>query len=704
MANVFDQFDEDPVAPTAKAVPKAVAANPFDVFDEPAPQPISPTRDYAQQILHGLGRGIAAIPALPGDIGALMGAGIDWATGASPQAQQQAQEIAGGGILPTSRETIGFAERNLIGERPQAQSKGAEFAGNVAQYVPGGMMAGPGGVLGRAALGAATGAASEGAREMGLPGWAQFAAGMAPGMLTGLARSVSSPASKVVQRAVSETPDRTWRQAERLFQQGKDVGVPLMPSEALAPNVGGGPISQLAADVRATPAGGPIMSPVFEQRPTRITKSATSAIRAIGPKAKPDDILKEARKVAETAIKDLERKRVKGTENWYALADEIDIPPNTIDPIIARVNEKMDKFSVGSEIHNKLAATRRQLRGQPPEDSSMQAVYDQALREAMGEPPPVRKPETNSARLSGIYKDLKASIKPAVGPSAEGPLRRYAGTLGPIADDIQQTLVANNQTFATAEDLYKRLSKPVEAMAGTKDAPSIVTRIMDAKDMNELRSLMLSPDNVDPATVQQLAGLFKSQGKEDVLRSWFRAYLGRELNQASKRLQTGKNPSMGANFVTRVYGTDDQKAIMNAYLREVDQTGAAERGFRNLVEVLERTAKTPGMGSTATRLQTADQLGGGVGPAMAGLAGTAALAGTGVETVGFAGAYLGANAVQRAINKAYLNMGSKKIAKALTDPDGLKKLRALAKKDPRSPAAASSVLAILGGNGGEDKD
>jgi hypothetical protein len=128
----------------------------------------------------------------------------------------------------------------------------------------------------------------------------------------------------------------------------------------------------------------------------------------------------------------------------------------------------------------------------------------------------------------------------------------------------------------------------------------------------------------------------------------------------------------------------------------LDSTGGALRGWQRFAQVLERTAKTPGMGSpTAARLQLEESMSGGMPAAIAGMGAAAVLSSLG--TPGAAGAgYLGASMTQRFLHRQAVKMGQRSIAKALTAPDSIKKLRALARKDPRSPAAAASAMALLG--------
>src|SRR5512135_3419018 len=70
--------------------------------------------DYLSQIVHGLGRGAAAIPGLAGDIPAMAGRGAEWlgskiAPETTAGIAETVRPIASLLTPPTSAETVGFA-------------------------------------------------------------------------------------------------------------------------------------------------------------------------------------------------------------------------------------------------------------------------------------------------------------------------------------------------------------------------------------------------------------------------------------------------------------------------------------------------------------------------------------------------------------------------------------------------------------------
>lgn len=641
-------------------------------------------QDYPMQILHGLGRGVAALPGLGGDIANLLGAGVDWlGNKIAPETNAGIKAlIAPIPNLPTSAQTIGAAERNLIGERPTPKSTGARITGNVAQYIPGSLIPMGAGAtttanLAKAGLlGATSGLASEGAREAGLPPAVQFAAGLAPGLAVSGANLLSgrTGAGGLVRQATSELSPEDWQRAQQIQAQAREVGVPLLGSEALAPNVGPGAIGQLAADIKATPRGAPILNPVFEQRPAVVTSAVKRTVAPLGPSSSADDVLNSAQATVQRAIDNAAKERSRVTDPLYKAATPIDVPAQAVAPIIDNIDSAVAGVGAKSDIGKALTA----LRGKLMTDTG---------------------PETNTGHLNTIYKELRDSL--SMSPEMGGAARSHVGVLSPIATQINDVLRTNNPVYAHASDLYQRLSGPVNFLSGEPGGPpALYRKIAEAPNNEALRRLMLDPENVSPETVATIGTLFNN--KPEALSAWTRHYLENALDKTSKRLQSGENPALGANWANLVAGTPQTRGVLDAYLQQIDPSGGAQRGLGRLLDVLERTAKTPGTGSpTAQRMQLGQSLGGGPASTAAQIGFGAAVSATGVPAGQLAGGYLVAGGIANQIRRAYLNLGAAKIAKALTAPDSVGRLRALARKDPGTPAAASSVMAILGGRAKE---
>lgn len=687
--------------------------------------------DYISQILHGLGRGAAAIPGLAGDIPAMAGQGAEWlGSKVAPETTagiaETVRPIASLLTPPTSAETVGFAERNIIGPRPTPASPGSRFAGNVAQYVPASMLPiGGGGTAANIAkqglLGAVSGASSEAAREAGLPTGVQIAAGLLPGLVVGGSNLLSgrTGASGEIRKSLRDTAPADFKAAAERQAAGRAIGVPLMGQEALAPEVGSGPIGALAAGVASTPSGGSRIAKVFESRPTRITTAVKSATAALGPAASADDVLTSIKDTAASAINAAKAERTRVTSPLFQAAGKTDIPADAIAPIVAQIDDAIAGAGAGSKLGSALTKLRSQLAPNAMDEETRLAALNSSLaklseRSHANIPTSstdlhklmsaVQSPyETNTARLQNIYQELRDSLDDPL--MLEGSLRKQSGILRPIAAQLQDALASNNTVYRQANDLYQRMSGPVRALTGDPENPGLMARVAAAPNNESLRRLLLDPENISPQNVAEIANVFRSQGRLEDLGAFMRHAMENQFNNAGRQMQSGANPAMGVKFGNAVYGTENQRALMSAYWDQLDPTGGAGRGMETLFKVLDRTGRTPGMGSpTATRLQLGESLGGGPASTAAQLGAGAIMAATGLPAGQFAGAYLISSGILGQIRRAYLSLGAARIARILTDPDAVGKLRAIAKKDPASPAAATAVLSLMGGRAAAGKE
>lgn len=690
-ANPFDQFDTPSTASKA---------NPFDIFDsrqEPATAavttdpaqallqsgagPRSQIQDVVTQGLHGLGRGIAAMPGFGGDISNLLGAGVNWVGNrVAPETNTAVKGLLSGvpGVLPGSAETMGFAERNIIGKRPEPQTAVGRFVGNVTPYIPGAMIPTGGpttalGLLGKAGMGALSGVASEGAAEAGLPPAAQVAAGLLPAAgAAGISALRGGPAAGLVRRATTGFTPETWEQGAQLQQAGRDVGIQLSGPEALAPKVGPGALGQLMSDVKATAQGGPILNPVFENRPEQIRQAVTSQVAKVGPASSADSVFQSVKGTAQRAIEELDKQRTAATRKLYSAAGPVLVPDDSVASLVGKVDAAIEAAPESGKLRSALESFKNQI----------------TTKDGL---------QTRTSALDTVRKEFAHRLRNASGLDAGGDIREFSGVLGPLNSELKSVLTTNNPYYASADSLYQKLSQPLNELAGTPDNPSLVRRISEAKSNEQLRRLMLDSENIGPQEVDTIASMFKAQNNTEGLSAWVRHYLENSFDKASKRLQSGENPALGAKWADMIAGTPQTKGVYDAYLNQLDPTGGAQRGWDRFLSVIERTGKIPGIGSpTAQRLQMADELASGAAPSAAGILAAGGLAAVGGPGLSGAG-YVGGTWINKFIRDQAVKMGSERLAKIMTDPDSVGKLRALARKDPASSQAAAAVMAILGG-------
>jgi len=632
-------------------------------------------KDIGVQTAHGLGRGVAGSFGIPGSAQQF----TSWISSLLGKTGEGLGSSPFGAIdLPTSPEATAWAERNVIGDRPTPQTSTGRFVGDVAEYLPPSLIGGPtglAGVAGRLGYGLASGVASEGAKEAGASPLVQALAGLSPGIAVGGAKMLTHQfgPSASIRTAAGDIEPEQWQKGTTLSQAGREVGVPLMGHEALSPEVGQGPLGMLATKMSGTYAGGPLIRNVMEQRPTQVAQAAQKEIGKLGPSSTVEDVLSRTKDVMNSAIKNAEEHRTELTKGLYDAAGPMPIPESAVAPIIDTISSKIDEVGPKTGLGKELASIRNKL-------------FDNT-----GETPSI---ETKTSRLQTVYKELRDSLN--MPPDAGGAQRSHVGVLSPIAGQIRDTLAENNPYFAKADALYKEASAPVVRLYGTSDEPGIARKIAEAKSPSQLRDLMINPDNVSPDTVHTIADIFGSQGRSKDLSAWLGHYLENSFNKASTDVGTGKNPKLGADWRNSIYGNPKQRDVLNAYYSEIDPTGKAGEGFQKLMQVLEKTGKTQLSPTQSQKKSFGQLLASEELPNLSGLgAGSAALYTTKSPLIA-SGVFVIGSALQNFITKTLPKLPSRTVAKNLTAPDSVERLRALAGKKPLSSEAAASVMSILG--------
>lgn len=645
--------------------------------------------DVAVQAGHGLARGAVGLPGIPGDIGQALGGLIDWGgrqlgfQERTPEQEARLREVAGAG-LPTSRQL----QEAVLPPRPTPSTATGEYVGDVAQYLPAAALpigvAKGGATLGRIGAqlgyGAASGAATEGVRRAeAIPEPLREPAAIAAGFAPALAGAGVSwfrgqrPAAALVKEATSELGPEDWQRGLATQQAGHDVGVPLMGAESLAGPVGNrSAIAQLASDVATTPGGAAPVSRLLQQRPQAMQRAIRAQLAKIGDSASFDEVLAGVHKAANTAIEQARAQRSAVTTPLYKAADKLHVPPQATQGVIAQVDDALQSAGRGTALEARLLKLRDQLHT------------------------PRGAPETSTAKLSSVYKNLRDDLsRPAV--TDPGSVQLEAGVLRGTSTALRDMLQANNPAYAQAERTYQELSRRlVEPVAGTREAPSFARQIAETKN---LRSL-LDPEKVTPEMIGELAQTFKAAGKPKALNAFVREYLEVAADRAMRSVQTGENVMSGVNFRNAVVGTPRQQANLQAAFDAIDPSGATGAGTMRLFDVLAATGKVGGVGSqTAGRLATQHTL---AGPeASVGLMAAGAAAAGGYPAPALGG--LVAAKLGGWVRDLQTRAGARKLAEALTAPDSVQRLKALARMDPATPRARATALAILEGSQKEEE-
>lgn len=235
---------------------------------------------------------------------------------------------------------------------------------------------------------------------------------------------------------------------------------------------------------------------------------------------------------------------------------------------------------------------------------TQQLEAKRAPREAPPAAPEGMLPETNVGRLTQTYQNLGFDRNlPTVGATSEQKAAAFPA--GKVQDVLGDVLRQHNPNFRKGNEVYEAITRnrvepltagPVGVVAGKTGfdpaAPSNVPRILSTvADQNVAR----------PDTIRRLYTELNAQDKA-AFPGIAQTYIENELNAALKDLTVGPSYAAGAKFRNALFGDKQKRENFNEVMRGVAAARGKDadtvlRGVTNLFSVLERTGRTPGIGS-----------------------------------------------------------------------------------------------------------
>ena len=360
--------------------------------------------------------------------------------------------------------------------------------------------------------------------------------------------------------------------------------------------------------------------------------------------------------------------------------------PNRLDDVLA----KLEDASMGTRTHYSTAY-------EPPSNDPLtnalaQLTEQLKVRNAASLPKlpgtePAVAPETNVGRLNQLYKNLgvEADTSSIAATPAEKlaayPARQVQSVLGDVLKQNNANIRAGQEKYAQITgDVIDPLSRgPVGVVAGRAGfnpaEPSPVPRVLSpVADANTAR----------PDTIRTLYTNLNAQDRA-AFPGIVQSHLENQLNTALGDLRSGPNPTAGQRFRQAIAGTPQERANFEEMMRGVAQARGADpdavvAGANNLLTILDRTGRTPGVGSqTALRGDVSKELG-------------KTLIGDTLSTVSLTPTKPLARRFDDWIQRGrYADL-----AKSLTAPDSVQQLVRLAKLNPNSLSASYLAASLLG--------
>ena len=685
--------------------PTSTEKMPWEMDWSPQAQPPSVAADVAKTVVPGLVRGTAGLAGMPGDLqhmhtsiwdkgllalthgfqdvtglgpqkgtpereqwdrafGAASPGGLPAAVGAQPGSEAEkafnqeplAKVAANERFLPGGGDIVGAIEV-VTGPMYKPQTTAGKYVNTLAEFVPNMALAGSGGFIRNATTNVvAPAVASEAAGQFaaGTP-WempARIAAAVTGGVGSSMALRPKGFMGRDAVEAVQGVTDDQFKQADAIMQEGQRLGAPVTVAESIAQATDGATtLPAIQSFVEGSAGGGQIMRQFMAQRPAQVGRAADQFFSTIHPQSIPSSELAPAIRGAAQDTLDATRNQINAkTAPLYRAAEAQRIPDDqyavlmndpafqaglkdaTAGKFSGPIVQNMDPQSIGA-----LDAVKKKLNTAAENLGNKKNVESRDLYEAS-------LARQGAERVTEVAK--QASPEYAQALDIQKSLREKY--LTPWENGLLGQLAKKNQTVKQALDVLF----PADPIHG------------NAAEVGR--------------TVSKIAETNPSAAK-----SLVRAHARYVFDKTARDLEGGANEWGGAKFISRLVGNRAQEESFRAAVKALPDGEQILNGFDNLQQVFEATGRRQHVGSpTASRTEMANRMSqGGV------IDDVTTAAKSGLTTI--------PGRVNEAMKNMRLKRDSAKLAKLLTDPEGVKHLKRLAEIAPDTGEAIRRTLRLM---------
>jgi hypothetical protein len=561
---------------------------------------------------------------------------------------ESAVRLAGG---PRSQDLQRMVEQQT-GDFYKPQTKAGRYAQTVAEFIPGALIPGGGGVASRVAkFGVLPGVTSEAAGQAVEGSWAEpYVRGSVAVATGGVAALASSPrtAATTVRGAMEGVTPQQLDQAENLFMEAQRAGQPITRAEAIQYVTGG---ATRMGDVQRVVEGQGGMREFFAPRPAQNEQAFGGAVRGIDPTPtpQPSTIGPTAGRAAEGIVDDMRGAINTASEPFYTAASTVRLTPTEM----ARVRALPGYAEARDAVRND-PQLARYVAGLP-EDSvgflnEVKKYLDQAAENAAG----AMNAQRNQQRAAGYGSDAAAVRQVATDASPD-----YATALG-----IQQQ--------ARERYLQPLLDGPIGRLASR-----------DTTTQAAINALF--PANPIPNSAGEIATAVTALSARNpgVARQLVRAHVESVFNEGSQNLISGPNQFGGAKFAAAIRGNPQQAANLEAAIRALPNGDQVWTGFDRFLQIVEAQGTRQRIGSqTAFNTEALQDL----------------RRGTPIQEIGQAASTGGLTLptrVRDALERWRLGRGVDEIAGLLTSPEAAQRFRRIAELPSGGRAFAGNVARLV---------
>lgn len=411
---------------------------------------------------------------------------------------------------------------------------------------------------------------------------ARFIGGGVGGLGPTVANVMRSRPGAVVRDAIGTPSPADEAAAIQLQQRAQAEGVPLMGTEALDRG------HNLTSHVLSSLGGGQTLQDFLAQRGGQVDAAVRRGLiaptRNIGT---PSENATRAQRAATEVISGAERDRTAAAQPFYRAARSDIIGPDALEGVARTIADERPHFPL-------------------PGQQSALTQFERAIEGRAGMPASTVESLARGARIQAELPTIGATPADKQAAAALGRVREALHEAAGLSPNVQ----AGRQVYQdfTRNVLDPLNAGPVGKVAGRGFDPAVTPpaqRVTSAvSDANTVRA-------DDIRTLHTQLNAQDRQAFPGIAKTWFE----NELDAALKPTQAGNTSAAGAKVAHALVGTPQQRENFQEVMRGVAIANGRNpddvvRGAMNLMQVLERTGRTPGVGSqTASRAEISRELG-----------------------------------------------------------------------------------------------
>ena len=479
----------------------------------------------------------------------------------------------------------------------------------------------------------------------------------------GAVYSMRNTPSTVVNQALHNVTPEQYTAAQNLVDRSYQLGSPITGAEALSQVTGGNKIASIQRYTENQPrgTGESIMSEFMANRPQGNAQMVQGALNQISPAA--------TSSTTPGRLQSAAAKLLRGAEHGVT---------ESVSPYYERGVNEMQNISEG-----------KTLPIMPNEVASL--TQNPAIADAIS--------HVTSNAYTGV-KGLQANDPEVLDAAKKYLDAQYGNFSNPMAGGLDKTKAANAWAASRELDSYLSSKSPSYARG------SQVFENAQNQQLNPIRqgqigaiaegtgipeqlmgqqSKVLTPEAPKATTPEDIKRTVDLLRRKDpsVMRDWTRQNLEGTFKEAAQDTQAGANQFGGAKFASKITGNDAQRANLQA-LVESSAGKPAWNGFNNMLEVLQAQGnRMPANSATSfNNILTQEMESGGKGAFLK--------APLSIPTM-----------IREGVQAWELGKNTEMLAKMLTDPKSVEKLKELAKTKPDSAKARNIVNSVVGGYVGQ---